>query len=625
MLGALRDISIRVKLAVLTGVVVAIVVLGQTFQALSSEAVTAQEEITLKARLILVSLAGAVAPLWTDERVPELAPYAGKVGHDLDVHTLALVSREGEVLTWIGEKPSPQEIRRIVQLRLRVAPRTLFGLTAGPLEFVVATPVMRGDKPRGFLLCAFSSSEPTARLRELMVSAVLSALFWMAVGMGLTLWVTGRLTRPLVRLAGDLRSLGVGGYQLPPAGRAEGEIGVVQDRLVDISRDLAAERARVRELNAALRHQVEVVTADLARTAGERQAILESARDAILLVHANGRVSGANAAAREFFGDEVTSSASLAELVRDGGAFEAAMQRARSLHEVVMVHAETRRPGEGGAPRYLRVRLAPVVGAAAPGAMVVVAEDTSATRRLDEQMQRSERLASIGTLTAGLAHQIGNHLHTIKGYADLLARRLKDAEPRVREDFAAISKEVRAASGVMEKLLLLARTRPPAPAPLEVAAVVREAVDLVRLAAERNRVRVVTDLDAVECSTWGDPQLFAQALLNVLINGIQAMPRGGELRVALERTAAGRCAVRVSDTGVGMTPEVQAHIFDPFFTTKPEGEGTGLGLPIAQRLVELHGGTIQVTSEPGRGTTFTIELELRREPPAAAGAARSGT
>jgi PAS domain S-box-containing protein len=614
--GHLRDISLRVKMAMLTSIVVAVVVFGQTFQSLSSEAVTAQEAITLKARLILVSLAGALAPLWTGDSVPELAPYATRIGHDLDVRTLALVSPDGEVLTWIGDRPTAPEIRSVIQLRLRVVPRTFFALTAGPLELLVATPVMRGDKPRGYLLCAFTSSEPAARLRELMAGSVLSALFWVALGGGLTLWVTGRVSRPLVRLSEDLRERGGAGYGLPPEGRAEGEIGVVQDRLVEFSRDLSAERDRVRELNAALRHQVDVVTADLARRAAELRAIVESSRDAILLVHPDGRVGGANQAAREIFGADVDAAASVAALVRDGEGFARSVQKARSLNEPVMVHAETVALSPEGTPRYLRVRLTPLVGDAEPGAMVVVAEDTSATRKLEEQMQRSERLASIGTLTAGLAHQMGNHLHTIKGYADLLARRMKEAEPRVREDLASIGKEVRAASGVMEKLLLLARTRPPAPVPVEIPAVVREAVDLVRLAAQQGRVTVSVDVGAGDCTTWGDPQLLMQAVLNIMMNGIQAMPGGGELRVSTRRLEPGQCIIDIADTGTGIPDDVLAHIFDPFFTTKPEGQGTGLGLPIAQRLIELHGGAIQVASKPGQGTTFSIELELRREPPA---------
>jgi len=615
MRGLLRDISLRVKMAVLTSIVVGVVVFGQTFQSLSSEAVSAHEAITLKARLILVSLAGALAPLWTSDSVPELAPYATRIGHDLDVRTLALVSPEGEVLTWIGDKPTSPEIRSVIQLRLRVVPRAFFALTAGPLELLVATPVMRGDKPRGYLLCAFTSSEPAARLRELMAGAVLSALFWVALGGGLTLWVTGRVSRPLVQLSEYLRERGGAGYTLPAEGRAEGEIGVVQDRLVEFSRDLSAERDRVRELNAALHHQVDVVTADLARRAAELRAIVESSRDAILIVHPDGSVGGANGAAREIFGAQVEGAGSVAALVRDGEGFERWVQKARSLNEPVMLHAETVTLSPEGTPRYLRVRLTPLVGDAERGAMVVVAEDTSATRKLEEQMQRSERLASIGTLSAGLAHQIGNHLHTIRGYADLLARRLKEAEPQVREDLTSIGKEVRAASGVMEKLLLLARTRPPAPVPVEIPAVVREAVDLVRLAAHQARVTVTLDIGPGDCTTWGDPQLLMQAVLNIMMNGIQATPAGGELRVTTRRFEPGQCVIVITDTGTGMPPDVMAHIFDPFFTTKPEGQGTGLGLPIAQRLVELHGGAIQVASKPGQGTTFEIELELRREPP----------
>jgi signal transduction histidine kinase len=118
----------------------------------------------------------------------------------------------------------------------------------------------------------------------------------------------------------------------------------------------------------------------------------------------------------------------------------------------------------------------------------------------------------------------------------------------------------------------------------------------------------------------GDPHLFQQAVLNVVVNAVQAMDRGGTLTVT---TGCGRdrhCLVTVADTGPGIPAALQRKVFDPFFTTKPEGEGTGLGLAIAHRILELHGATIRVESEPGRGAAFHIDLPLGSEAEAGCGA-----
>jgi len=126
-------------------------------------------------------------------------------------------------------------------------------------------------------------------------------------------------------------------------------------------------------------------------------------------------------------------------------------------------------------------------------------------------------------------------------------------------------------------------------------------------------VQVVEQPPSRHCTIQGDSQLLTQALLNLLINAIQAMPHGGTLTVSTDAVESGQCVIRVADTGAGMTAEVKRQIFHPFFTTKPEGEGTGLGLAITHRIVDMHNGVIRVDSDPGRGAVFEIELPLSEQ------------
>jgi signal transduction histidine kinase len=608
----LREISIRIKLAMLTSAVIALVVLGQTFQSLATEAVETQERATLRARVVMLSVAGAVGALWTDEQPPDLAPYAERIGRDLDVENLAVVADDGRLLGSYGPSPTADEIRRVIKLRLRMVPRSLIGLTSGPIELMVATPIMRGHDLRAYLFCTFRSHEPAERMRSLIFGALLTAAFWVAVGAALTIWMARRLTRPLAQLAAALSGVGRAGYQLPKEGRAEGEIGVVQDQLVAMTERIADEHSRVEELNAALRHQVDVVSADLERAAAQRTAILDSTRDAILLVQSDDTVTVANDPARVFFGPDIDAGdIRLWSRLEGGRGLAASADRARSLRASLMVHGQTNAKLTGGTARPLRIRIAPLsVDQDDAGSLVVVAEDVSETRELEEQMMRSERLASIGTLTAGLAHQIGNQLNTVKGYSDLLSRRLAETDERTRADLEAIRKAVRGAVELMDRLLLLARTRPPTDAPLHVPTVLREAIEMARLAAEAAGVEIVEQVQEPGCTAWGDPNLFCQAIINLMMNAVQAMPAGGTLTVSSDCAGGNSCTIRIEDDGPGMSPDTLLHAFDPFFTTKPEGQGTGLGLPIAQRIVELHGGLIRVQSEPGKGTTFTIEVAV---------------
>lgn len=607
----LRGVSIRVKLAVFAVAVVVLVVMGQTIQSLSNEAVMVQEEVSLRARLILMSVAGAVGSAWTDEDIPDLSSYAARIAKDLDVMSLALVDPEGRVQALYGAPPGADKIRQVIRLRLRTVPRSLWNLASTPLEFQVASPVLRGGTVRGYLLCIFGSTEPAERLRGTAFRALWTALFWVAVGGGLTLWVARRLTEPLVRLAGDLTQMEHVDYVVPSGGLADGEIGVVQEQLADLSTRLRDERATVHELNEALQHQVNVVSADLAKLAAQRQAILDSVRDGILLVSADGRVTTANGPARCFFGESlVQSSQPIWSRLEEPAILQRAVERVLSLQQPTMVQVRTAE-GPGVQCRLLRVRIAHLAGEA--NSVVITAEDVTERQQLEEQMQRSERLASIGALSAGLAHQIGNHLNSIKGYAGLLNAGLADRGD-VASDLEAIQKEVRSAAELMDRVMLLARTRPPAAVPLNVPTVIREALDFVRAQARQQGVVIEEDFPEPGCDILGDPHLLMQAILNLFVNAMQAMPEGGRLAVSSGCRSARECIIRIRDDGPGIPEDVRLRIFDPFFTTKPVGEGTGLGLSIAQRVIELHGGMIRVESRAGEGATFELSFPVAPQP-----------
>jgi len=238
-----------------------------------------------------------------------------------------------------------------------------------------------------------------------------------------------------------------------------------------------------------------------------------------------------------------------------------------------------------------------------------------ASARLEEtqrQLFQSEKLAALGKLSAGIAHEIRNPLTSIK----ILIHSLVDeqaTETSREKDLAVIEAEIERVNKIIKQFLDFARPRPPSLEPMEVKAILEETLALLVYEMEAQKISLersyAPDIPLVPM----DREQMKQVFLNLMLNAIQAMERGGHLRVAIRWRPApsgdgGRSVaeITVQDTGPGMEEDIQRKIFEPFFSTKEEG--IGLGLPIARRIVEEHGGEVQVESRAGEGTTFTITL-----------------
>jgi signal transduction histidine kinase len=241
---------------------------------------------------------------------------------------------------------------------------------------------------------------------------------------------------------------------------------------------------------------------------------------------------------------------------------------------------------------------------------------TDALRATSDRARAAEDLASVATLVTGLAHEIGTPMGVIRGHAEAL----EDAAPddRSRWRVRTIVEQIDRISEIIRTLLSVARPREPERSPVDLRALLDGTLAFLSEKFRRRRIRAVTEFEPVP-SILGDADKLQQVVLNLCLNACDAMPEGGTLRVSLARGAEDRAVLRVADDGVGIAPDDLLHVFDPFFTTKPTGEGTGLGLAVARRIVRDHGGAIHATSEPGRGTEFRITLPLAgRQPDAKA-------
>jgi signal transduction histidine kinase len=222
------------------------------------------------------------------------------------------------------------------------------------------------------------------------------------------------------------------------------------------------------------------------------------------------------------------------------------------------------------------------------------------------EVLRADRLATLGGIAAGFAHEIGNSLNVIRGYASVAERELPAEHPN-REDVVAIRRETGRAAAMLERFLVFASARDSQAHAQAIEPVLREAVEVVGPAAAQARVERVVEIAGDLPPVVADTGLLRQAFLNLCVNAVHAMAeRGGGTLTARARAEGAEVVVEITDTGPGLEPEVARRIFEPFFTTK--AEGTGLGLAIVRQAAEAHGGTVMVESEPGRGATFRIRL-----------------
>jgi hypothetical protein len=230
----------------------------------------------------------------------------------------------------------------------------------------------------------------------------------------------------------------------------------------------------------------------------------------------------------------------------------------------------------------------------------------SAKRELHEshekQIQQASKLATIGELAASIAHEIRNPLAGIGAAVEVLS---ENRDPHEREIVSEIRRQITRLNNTLRELLDFSRQREADVAPCEVGELIRPMLALVRPDAQKQQVRIVEEIAPDLPPIAVDAGQVQQALLNIMLNGIQAMPAGGTLLVGAN-VIDGTLRVTVRDTGVGIAAENLAKIFSPFFTTKHQG--TGLGLAITRSIVEKNQGVIKVTSQVGHGTTFTLEF-----------------
>lgn len=239
---------------------------------------------------------------------------------------------------------------------------------------------------------------------------------------------------------------------------------------------------------------------------------------------------------------------------------------------------------------------------------IILFRDLTEIQELKREVERSQRLASLGRLAAGIAHEIRNPLSSIKGFATYFRERYRDV-PEDQKTAEIMVQEVERLNRVIGQLLEFARPMSVQKKPTSIKTVIQHSLKMIEKDARAKNINLKTNLSPEIQEVPIDPDRINQVLLNLYLNGIEAMEDGGTLSVDLSPEEDGRqIKIAVSDTGTGINKEDLLHIFDPYFTTKQSG--TGLGLAIVHKIIESHSGEVKVESEVGQGTTVTIILPL---------------
>jgi two-component system NtrC family sensor kinase len=281
--------------------------------------------------------------------------------------------------------------------------------------------------------------------------------------------------------------------------------------------------------------------------------------------------------------------------------------------------AATRRIAADHSPQQIHLDAAPpeieaLGNAFNEMALAIHERDDRLHRQTHEKLMRSDRLAMIGQLAAGVAHEINNPLGSILLFSRLTVQQLP-AQGRARENLERIEKETKRCHAIVKSLLDFARERKPLVEAVDVNRLLDETLKLFEGQFLFQNIQVARDYDAKLATIPADQSQMQQVFMNIVLNAVDAMKGKGRLGIATKSNdAEGTVDIAISDSGPGIAPENLERVFDPFFTTKGVGHGTGLGLSVSYGIVQSHNGDIAVASEPGAGATFTISLPAMKGP-----------
>lgn len=352
----------------------------------------------------------------------------------------------------------------------------------------------------------------------------------------------------------------------------------------------------------------------------ELQAVFDAIGDCVIIYDREGRVQYRNRLAPRVFPQETVHGQSCRALFhpdRDEERESCPVDRALQGESCQISFSTTKHSGKN---RYFDVIATPIAEPTEGYRALVFIRDVTERRARELQLLQGEKMSSIGVLAAGVAHEINNPMTSVAGYAEALQRRFRDT-PELAEDLRLsdfpryleiIVREVYRCKAIIDSLLSFSRKSDGAFGKVDLNGIIGEVLELVRHQGRDKNIEIDDNLLAPLPPVLGDASALRQVFLNLIMNGLQAIEGKGSVRIetALEN---GQVLAKVTDTGSGIAPDLLDQIWNPFFTTKVVGKGQGLGLAVTYDIIKKHDGLIEVQSQLGKGTEFTLKLPLYQD------------
>ena len=452
-------------------------------------------------------------------------------------------------------------------------------------------PIKLNDQPFGSIRLGVSTTllkrELNGSLRQsLAVAGIALPLAWLAA-----MAMAQLILRPIRALAGELDRLRRGEFDVGVGVGGGDEFQELAAQLQGLGRQLQADRIATLSEKAHLQH------------------VVNQLEDGVVFLNAERRVLFFNRAAESVVGRPLEQAVGmpLADLLDPGHPLWPLVEQA--LAAGGGARSATLELPQDGRPKELLVSIFPMQDAHEVMGTAILLKDLESVKTVQSLVSYSAKLAALGRLTSGVAHEVKNPLNAMMIHLDLLKEKLDAPTPEVEQSLEVIGSEIRRLDRVVQGFLRFMRPQEMVFKTVDLNALLQSLGALLEVEWQAQGIRLAFDLDAGLPPVGADEELLRQAFLNILQNAGQAMPGGGTVTLRTARDGHDHARAEIADTGAGIAPEDLDKVFKLYYTTKPDG--SGIGLSVVFRIVQLHDGSIDVQSEPGRGTTVTVRLPLR--------------
>ena len=514
------------------------------------------------------------------------------VGYSTTIYDVSIVDEQGHAMLHTDaslldkEMPKRHDLSELRDGPLKAQVDAVYG---NPRVYEVRLPIqLRSGAPFGEILVGVSTVFLKSELQPQLNRALILSAALIFISLLLAASVSNIALRPLEAIGRRLDAMTGGpepsAEQEAPAG--SDEFGAVNTKIDKLGRQMRD----VKEVFSALKQNLDQIMGTL--------------QDGLILFTKDSLIVLVSAAAERFVGKQRGEMLGLTveEVFNDSTRLGQIVLDAFALRQPVPQH-------EIELDRGRRIQLSLdfiAEGGERLGALVTM-RDSESVRRIENEIELSRRLAAIGRLTAGVAHEVKNPINSIVVHLEVLREKLQQVDPETKRHMDVIGSEIHRLDRVVKTLIDFTRPVELKLSEIDLRLIVDDVVSLAAPEAERQGVNISATLDSAPLLARVYADLIKQALLNVVLNGVQAMPRGGPLTVTANRIGE-TARIIVEDQGEGIPPEVRDKIYNLYFTTKKSG--SGIGLAMTYRVMQLHNGALDFDSEPGQGTTFRMLLPV---------------